>query len=222
MIKVMIADDQELMRESLNILLSSKEDIKIVGLLKDGDEVVDNVEAMMPDVILMDIRMPKMNGVLCTKAIKAKYPNIKVIILTTFDDDEYIFDALKYGAEGYLLKGISLNELYDAIVKVNKGEAILHDSVMSKTVKMFSKMAKNTMIKDDTDEEIVDLSKNEKMIILKVKDGLSNKEIAKELCFSEGTIRNYISVILDKLYLRDRTQLAVWATSHEAALIGNK
>jgi len=115
MIKVMIADDQELMRDSLQILLSSKDDIQIVALAKDGKEVLELIPAAMPDIILMDIRMPGMDGVTCTKYVKERYPSIQVIVLTTFDDDEYIYDALKYGASSYLLKGVSLEELNSAI-----------------------------------------------------------------------------------------------------------
>ena len=215
MIKVMIADDQELMRDSLNILLSSKSELQIVGLMKDGNEVLENIDSLMPDVILMDIRMPRMDGVVCTKLVKEKYPQIKVIILTTFDDDEYIFDALKYGASGYLLKGISLDELVNGINSVVQGGGIIHPNVASKALKMFSNMARSEMKSETMNEGVKELSKNEWLIIQKIKEGLSNREISEELCFSEGTIRNYISVILDKLSLRDRTQLAIWGVQNE-------
>ena len=116
MIKVMIADDQELLRESLKILLSSQDDIEIAGLAADGEEVLNLIPSCRPDVILMDVRMPQMNGVQCTKEVKERYPDIQVIVLTTFDDDDYIYDALKYGASSYLLKGVSLDELHQAFV----------------------------------------------------------------------------------------------------------
>lgn len=215
MVKVMIADDQELMRDSLNILLSSKSELQIVGLMKDGNEVLEKIDTLMPDVILMDIRMPRMDGVVCTKLVKEKYPQIKVIILTTFDDDEYIFDALKYGASGYLLKGISLDELVNGINSVVQGGGIIHPNVASKALKMFSNMARSEMKSETMNEGVKELSKNEWLIIQKIKEGLSNREISEELCFSEGTIRNYISVILDKLSLRDRTQLAIWGVQNE-------
>ena len=112
MIKVMIADDQELIRQSLEIVLSAHEDINVVSTACDGFEVLEKVKENKPDVILMDIRMPKMDGVYCTKMIKEQYPQIKIIILTTFDDDEFVFSALKYGASGYLLKGVSMEELF--------------------------------------------------------------------------------------------------------------
>lgn len=215
MIKVMIADDQELMRESLQILLSTKDDIQICGLAKDGEEVLQLVAKEQPDVILMDIRMPQMNGVQCTKQIKEHYPQIAVIVLTTFDDDEYIYDALKYGASSYLLKGVSLEELYQAIVTVAGGGGVIQPQVAIKAMRMFSDMAKSQVESDISSADIEHLSMTEWKIIASVANGLSNKEIAAELSFTEGTVRNYISVILDKLALRDRTQLAIWAVSNQ-------
>ncbi|WP_075876778.1 response regulator transcription factor [Merdibacter massiliensis] len=215
MIKVMIADDQELMRESLQILLSTKDDIQICGLAKDGEEVLQLVAKEQPDVILMDIRMPQMNGVQCTKQIKEHYPQIAVIVLTTFDDDEYIYDALKYGASSYLLKGVSLEELYQAIVTVAGGGGVIQPQVAIKAMRMFSDMAKSQVESDISIADIEHLSMTEWKIIASVANGLSNKEIAGELSFTEGTVRNYISVILDKLALRDRTQLAIWAVSNQ-------
>ena len=223
MIKVMIADDQELMRDSLQILLSSKEDIQIVALAKDGKEVLEKIKVEQPDVILMDIRMPGMDGVSCTKIVKETYPSIQIIVLTTFDDDEYIYDALKYGASSYLLKGVTLDELNAAIHTVVEGGGIIHPNVAIKAMKMFSHMAKNSMDAQINEEEIAHISKTEWKIIEKIGNGLSNKEIAEELCFSEGTVRNYISIILDKLFLRDRTQLAIWAVqNHRSILKGIK
>lgn len=215
MIKVMIADDQELMRESLQILLVTKKDIQICGVAKDGEEVLELVAKERPDVILMDIRMPQMNGVQCTKRVKELYPQIGVIVLTTFDDDEYIYDALKYGASSYLLKGVSLDELYNAIITVAKGGGVIQPQVAIKAMRMFSDMAKSQVESDMSEIEIEHLSMTEYKIIASVAKGLSNKEIALELSFTEGTVRNYISVILDKLALRDRTQLAIWAVSNQ-------
>ena len=215
MIKVMIVDDQELIRESLKIILSSKNDIKITSLASDGQDVLNKLEIDKPDVILMDIRMPIMDGVSCTRIIKEKYPEIKIIVLTTFDDDEYIYDAIKYGADGYLLKGVSLDELYNAINNVYNGGGSIHPNIASKARKMFSNMAKNELENDINIKEIENISKNEWKIIDQIGKGLSNKEIAHELSFSEGTVRNYLSIILDKLQLRDRTQLAIWAVTNK-------
>ncbi|EJN95008.1 response regulator [Streptococcus ratti] len=211
MIKVLIADDQELIRESLKIVLSSYKDIEVVGAVADGAEVLESLKKSQPDVILMDIRMPKMDGVLCTKEVKENYPHIKIIILTTFDDDDFIFKALQYGASGYILKGISMEDLHQAIVTVNKGNAMINPDVATKVVKLFSQMAQSNSAIQVQEKSVENISKAEWKIIQQIGFGLSNKEIAAKLFLSEGTIRNYLSTILSKLNLRDRTQLAIWA-----------
>ncbi|MFR2268401.1 response regulator transcription factor [Longicatena caecimuris] len=211
MIKILIADDQELIRESLKIILSTNNEFEVIDTVGSGKEVVESIRRHIPDIILMDVRMPDMDGVQCTKFVKEVYPEIKVIVLTTFDDDEYIFSALKYGASGYLLKGVSLDELTSAIKTVLQGGAIFNPNVASKETKIFSEMAKNNIVAERIhDEDLPNLSDTEWKIIQQVSQGLSNKEIAEILKFTEGTIRNYLSVILDKLQLRDRTQLAIW------------
>lgn len=211
MIKILIANDQELIRESLKIILSTNNEFEVIDTVGSGKEVVESIRRHIPDIILMDVRMPDMDGVQCTKFVKEVYPEIKVIVLTTFDDDEYIFSALKYGASGYLLKGVSLDELTSAIKTVLQGGAIFNPNVASKVTKIFSEMAKNNIVAERIhDEDLPNLSDTEWKIIQQVSQGLSNKEIAEILKFTEGTIRNYLSVILDKLQLRDRTQLAIW------------
>ena len=218
MVKIMIADDQQLIRESLKIILDSDSDFEVVKVVGSGQEVLDTLETESIDIILMDVRMPNMSGVDCTRLVKKKYPNIKVIILTTFDDDEYIYDALKYGASGYLLKGCSLEELSSAIHNVLSGGACFNPNVAGKVTQFFSQMANsNAEVSFDVKEKDYDFSDTECKIIAQIGHGYSNKEIAQKLGFSEGTIRNYLSVILDKLDLRDRTQLAIWYVSR-----GNK
>ena len=213
MVKVLIADDQELIRESLKIILDSKPDIEVTDAVSDGLEVIRSVREKRPDIILLDIRMPRLDGVSCTKIIKEGYPDIKIIILTTFDDDEYVFNALKYGASGYLLKGISMDSLVEAINTVYQGQAMINPDIASKVLEFFSKLAVNNETIHVPVENIKMITKNEWTIIKEVSKGKSNKEIAKDLSFSEGTVRNYLSNILDKLELRDRTQLAIWAIS---------
>ena len=211
MIKVLIADDQELIRESLKIVLSSYKDIEVVDAVDDGFAVLESMKKVQPDLVLMDIRMPKMDGVLCNKAVKENYTNVKVIMLTTFDDDDFIFKALQYGASGYILKGISMEDLYQAIVTVNKGNAMINPDVATKVVKLFSQMAQSNSAIQVQGNSVENISKAEWKIIQQIGFGLSNKEIAAKLFLSEGTIRNYLSTILSKLNLRDRTQLAIWA-----------
>ena len=219
MIKVLIADDQELIRESLKIILGAHDNIEIVGVVGNGYEVLETLKKHKVDIILMDIRMPKMDGVYCTKVVKEQYPEIKIVILTTFDDDEYIFSALKYGASGYLLKDVGMEELYEDIMVIYNGGALINPDIATKVVSMFSNMSRNRNLMSrnrnliiNVEENCLDeLSKNEWKIVQNIGLGLSNKEIAKKMFLSEGTVRNYLSSILSKLNLRDRTQLAIWA-----------
>ena len=211
MIKVLIADDQELIRESLKIVLNTHEDIQVIDTAGDGFAVLDSIKRNMPDVILMDIIMPRMDGVYCTKTVKELYPDIKIIILTTFDDDEFVFSALKFGASGYLLKGVSMEGLYQAIKTVISGGAMINPDIATKVFRLFSKMANTNYAISVNDNNVNNLSNAEWKVIQQVGFGLSNKEIAQKLYLSEGTVRNYLSSILSKLELRDRTQLAIWA-----------
>lgn len=211
MIKVLIADDQELIRESLKIVLNTHEDIQVIDTAGDGFAVLDSIKRNMPNVILMDIRMPRMDGVYCTKTVKELYPDIKIIILTTFDDDEFVFSALKFGASGYLLKGVSMEGLYQAIKTVISGGAMINPDIATKVFRLFSKMANTNYAISVNDNNVNNLSNAEWKVIQQVGFGLSNKEIAQKLYLSEGTVRNYLSSILSKLELRDRTQLAIWA-----------
>ena len=233
MIRVMIADDQELIRESLQIVLDINEDMQVVGLAQNGVELLELLAEQAADIILMDVRMPKLDGVQATKAVKNKYPDTKIIILTTFDDDEYVLNGLKYGASGYLLKGISVPELSAAIRKVAAGEAMLNTDIVTKVVKLFSQLSAagqamaalgETASSSEEQEErqrafvievdacgAGELTRTERNIVRLVGHGMSNREIAAELSFSEGTVRNSLSIALSKLDLRDRTQLAIWS-----------
>lgn len=211
MIKVLIADDQELIRQSLQIVLDTKDDIEVIATAASGQEVIGAVRENIPDVILMDVRMPKMDGVSCTKIIKENHPEIKIIILTTFDDDEYVFNALKFGASGYMLKGASMDELVEGIRTVYGGGAMINPDVAIKVVNRFSKMAQKDCTIEVSQIGEEELTNTEWKVIERVGMGESNKEIALSLSLSEGTVRNYLSSVLDKLELRDRTQLAIWA-----------
>ena len=207
----MIADDQQLIRDSLKIILEANKDFSVTDTVANGQEVLESIKKKKPDIILMDVRMPVMDGTVCTKYVKEKYPSIKVIILTTFDDDDFIFSALKYGASGYLLKGASTKELYNAIKTVYQGGAMINPDITEKVFRLFSKMAQANYAIQVNDKDTQNFSQHEWLVIQQVGFGLSNKEIAAKLFLSEGTVRNYISKILDKLQLRDRTQLAIWA-----------
>ena len=178
MIKILIADDQELIRESLKIILDTNSEMNVIGLAENGSKVLDLVRKNLPDIILMDIRMPELDGVECTKIIKKKYPDVKIIILTTFDDDEYVFYALKYGASGYLLKGCTVQELTSAIYTVMNGGSILNQSVITKVVRLFNQLAQTSIAPELDGRKIEELNRTERNIVILVGRGLSNKEIA--------------------------------------------
>ena len=211
MIKVLIVDDQELFRESLKVVLSVSENIRVTDAVSGVDQALKSAEQDRPDVVLMDMRMPGMDGVEGTRLFKKRWPDIKIIVLTTFDDDDYIFGALKNGASSYLLKGSSISKLSESIRIAYEDGAIMTPAVATKVIHQFSQMAQGTSRLHVDKEAVKDISKSEWQIIQTVGSGMSNKEIAQELSLSEGTVRNSISNILFKLGLRDRTQLAIWA-----------
>ena len=211
MTRILIVDDQELFRDSLSIIMKSSDEIEVTGAVASVDEALASIRETMPDAVLMDIRMPGKDGVEGTRLIKNRYPNVKVIVLTTFDDDEYVYGALKYGASGYLLKGCSKAELMEAIHLALSGGAMINPEIATKVIRQFSEMARREDIILVSDELADLLNESELKIIRAVGRGLSNREISTTLYLSEGTVRNYISSILMKLELRDRTQLAIWA-----------
>lgn len=217
MINILIADDQELMRQSLEIMLSSQPNFAVTDTVSNGREVLESIKKNKPDIILMDIRMPEMDGVVCTQKVKEIAPDIKVIILTTFDDDEFVFNAIKFGASGYLLKGTSLKDLTSAITKVYNGKSIMNDEITGKVFRMFSQMAQTNQTIRVGEQLTGKLRESEWKIIECVGRGMSNKEIAQRLHLSEGTIRNSLSVILSKLGLKNRTQLGIWAVQTDTA-----
>lgn len=207
MIRVLIVDDQKIIREGLSMMLGLDSTISIVGEVTNGKEVIGLLEREKVDLILMDIRMPIMDGVEATKIIKEKYPKTKILILTTFKEDEYIFQGLKNGADGYLLKDISSEELINGIKTVHRGNMILQPDIARK---MIDSIYKKDNISDNINKDIyTELTKREYEIAMLVGEGKSNKEISKTLFITEGTVKNHITKILDKLDLRDRTQLAV-------------
>ena len=212
MIKVLIVDDQAIIREGLSLILGLYEELNIIGQVNNGKGVIEFLKNNEVDVILMDVRMPVMNGVDAVKEVRRLGYNCKIIMLTTFNEDEYIFEALSNGANGYFLKDVEGEKLYEAIKNVNDGKVLLHEDITEKVVKAFT----NMYTRDKKDEkqvkikgEFEELTERESEIARLVMEGLSNKEIAKNLYLSIGTVKNYISKILDKLGLRDRTQIAI-------------
>lgn len=213
MISVLIVDDQELMRESLRILIDSNGDFKVVGLARDGQEAVNRAKELNPDIVLMDIRMPELNGIECTRLIKEYRSSIRVIILTTFNDDDYIYNAIKNGADGFLLKGVSKDELFNSIITVHNGCSAIDPQTAKKVFSLFGRMASSSFAatKLAATQEDNNLSPIELRIIQLIGKGNSNKEIMSICNLAEGTVRNYISAILRKLDLKNRTQIAIFA-----------
>ncbi|QCX33163.1 response regulator transcription factor [Caloramator sp. E03] len=201
--KLLIVDDDALIRDSLRIMCELEEDIEVAGCASNGQEAFEMCRQLHPDIVLMDIRMPVLDGVLGTKLIKENFKDIKVIILTTFKDDEYIKEAIKNGAEGYVLKNQPFDSLAESLRAVYRGNAVFDKSV-AKTIYGMIKEENKKRPKD------FDISDRDYEIIKLISEGLSNKEIAEKLYLSEGTVRNYITNLLSKLNLRDRTQLAIF------------
>ena len=202
-IKLLIVDDEELIREGLKLMLSIYDDVKVVDTAKNGYEALEVCKTNDIDVVLMDIRMKDCDGVMGTRLIKEQFSRIKIIILTTFNDKEYIEEALKYGAFGYMLKDSSHDVIYEGIKTAYKGNMVVHPD---EAIKM---MENRWIIKSDKGK--YNLIEKEIKIIEAIGKGLTNKEIAEELFLSEGTIKNNITNILSKLQLRDRTQIAIFA-----------
>jgi DNA-binding NarL/FixJ family response regulator len=208
-IQILLVDDQALFREGLRTLLSVQPGFDVVGEAANGEEALRLAAALHPDVILMDVRMPILDGVAATRRLRAAHPDIRVIVLTTFDDDEYVFEALRSGAAGYLLKDTASEKLFEAVRAAARGETFLQPSVAAKVVAEFSRMANLSPIRS---EPLVDpLSDREKEILRLIAQGASNREIAAQLVIAEGTVKNHVTSILNKLGVSDRTQAALKA-----------
>ncbi len=203
-IRVLLADDQQLMREGLRVLLDLTPDIRVVGEAGDGAEAVEQARQLSPDVVLMDVRMPHLDGVAATRRLHEACPEVKVIILTTFDDDEYVFEGLRAGAVGYLLKDVPSEQLVEAIRAAACGEAFIQPSVTRKVVAEFARLTGREHRR--AQPLIEPLSARELEVLALIAEGLSNREIGERLFITAGTVKNHVSNILAKLSVRDRTQ----------------
>ncbi|MFB7177761.1 response regulator [Streptomyces sp. NPDC056257] len=208
-IRVLIVDDQMMVREGFSVLLNAMDGIEVVGEAVDGREAIAQVAALRPDVVLMDIRMPHMNGLEATREIVAADTDAKVLVLTTFDLDEYVYQALRAGASGFLLKDASARQLADGVRVVAAGEALLAPSVTKRLIAEFSKISETRKLADPAG--VGELTERETEVLVLIAQGLSNAEIASRLIVAESTIKTHVSRILVKLGLRDRTQAAVFA-----------
>ena len=215
-VRVLVADDQRLMREGIASLLSIQDGIEVVGTATNGREAIEQALALRPDVILMDVRMPVMDGVAATQQLCRQLPGCRVLMLTTFDDEEYVIEALRAGASGYLLKDIPAQDLAKAILAVHRGIYQLDPTIAEKVVASLRPPAptpepapSNPLIAGSGE-----LTSRELEVLRQIAQGATNREIAAHLIISEGTVKNHISNILNRLGLRDRTQAAIYAKEH--------
>ncbi|AGF58488.1 DNA-binding NarL/FixJ family response regulator [Clostridium saccharoperbutylacetonicum] len=213
MINVILVDDQKIVREGIKMILSLDDEIKVVNEAENGKELVEFLKTNeYPDVILMDVRMPIMDGVQATKIVKENFKNIKVIILTTFNEDEYIFDGIKNGADGYILKDAGSEEIIKAIKTAYSGNILLNPEVATKIVRAYTAISSGKQTSSLLNEEkkkLEILTKRELEVAKLVAQGKSNKEICLELFITEGTVKNYLTKIFEKLELASRTELAL-------------
>lgn len=221
MIKIVLVDDQVLIREGLRILLPLQGNLEIVGEASNGNEAIAVVQHTQPDVVLMDVRMPLLDGVAATRALRELVPQCRILLLTTFDDNEYVFEGLRAGAAGYLLKDTPSDKLAEAIRTVARGDSFLQPSIAAKVVAEFARLSAlppKPQAMPTSPALVEPLSERELAILRYLSRGDSNKEIATALYLSEGTVKNHITNILGKLGVRDRTQAALVA--RERGLLG--
>jgi DNA-binding NarL/FixJ family response regulator len=208
-VRVLLVDDQALFREALATLLATRDDIDVVGEAGNGDEALSRAAELTPDVVLMDLRMPVLDGVAATRRLRLAQPSVQVIALTTFDDEEDVFAALRAGAVGYLLKDVSSARLVEAVLAAARGESVLQPSVAAKVVARFAQLPETTPPRPQP--LVVPLSERELEVLRLVADGRSNREIAASVFLAEGTVKNHVTNVLGKLGARDRTQAALRA-----------
>lgn len=214
MIRVLLVDDQRLMRDGMRTLLSLEQDIAVVGEASNGQEALQQALALRPDVILMDIRMPGVDGVAATRAIRKVLPPTRVLILTTFDDDEQVMEALLEGAAGYLTKDLPAEEIAEAVRKVQSGGVIMPPPIAAKVVAELARRSSGHGLAAAGREALAHLTEREQEVLRLLGQGYSNREIGESLHITEGTAKNHVSNVIEKLGLRDRTQAALWAVRH--------
>lgn len=207
--KILLCDDQAVIRDGLEMLLNLEQDFQVVGAASDGAEAIELAVQKQPDLILMDLKMPGTNGIEATRQIHARFPQIKILVLTTYDDDEWVFDAIRAGASGYLLKDTSRQKIIEAIRGTMDGKAFIDPNVAGKLMNQVAshqKQPTSILAEKLTDRELD--------VLRLIAKGFTNNDIAGQLHLSEGTVRNHVSAILEKLGVSDRTQAAVIAIQH--------
>ncbi len=209
-VRVLVVDDQTLFREALTTLLRTREELDVVGAAADGAQALEQVAVLRPDVVLMDLRMPGLDGVAATQRLRVEHPEVRVLVLTTFDGDHEVFPALRAGAVGYLLKDATAPRLLEAVLAAARGESVLQPSVAAKVLARIGELPE--LQGEPRRQPLVDpLTHRELEVLRALADGLSNREAADRLYLSEGTVKNHVTSVLAKLGVRDRTQAALRA-----------
>ncbi|MCF2434874.1 response regulator transcription factor [Streptomyces thinghirensis] len=214
-IRVLIADDQQMVRQGFTVLLNTQPDIEVIGQAVDGLDAVAKVAELAPDVVLMDIRMPQLGGIEATRRITGATASIRVLVLTTFDLDEYVYEALRAGASGFLLKDASADQLAEAVRVVADGDALLAPGITRRLIAEFARL--DDRPRGPLKARVGELTERETEVLALIAQGLSNAEIAQRLVVAEQTVKTHVGRILVKLGLRDRTQAAVFA--YESGLV---
>lgn len=216
MIRILLVDDQSLICQGLKAMLSLESDLEVVGIANNGKAALEQVEVLQPDVVLMDVKMPIMDGREATRLISQSFPKINVLVLTTFDDDQYILDAMRAGAKGYLLKDMPSEELAQAIRLVYHGYTQLAPGLMEKLMTLTTKQTPG--IGNANSIEISQLTQREQEVLQLIGQGFTNREIGSQLYISEGTVKTHVNHLLNRLNLRNRAQLAIYAHSFGSSL----
>lgn len=211
MIRLLLVDDQSLIRNGIKVMLSLEPDLQIVGTADNGEAAIEQVEALQPDVVLMDMRMPVMDGKNATRIITQRFPKVKVIVLSTFDDDEYITESIQAGAKGYLLKDMPSEELAESIRFVHRGYAQLAPGLLEKL--MIQSSSSTPKHSEPTPTILAELTARERDVLRLIGTGATNREIAQRLFISEGTVKTYVTNLFNRLNLKNRAQLAIYANS---------
>lgn len=215
MIRLLLVDDQSLICQGLQAVLAQEPDLQVVGSAGNGEAAIAQVAALQPDIVLMDIRMPVMTGIEATRLIVEQFPNTKVLVLSTFDDDRDIAQAMRAGAKGYLLKDMPAPELIEAIRFVHRGYCQMAPGLMEK---LLTNVPDNDSDQQDIVEEVKQLPSRERDVLRLIGQGCTNREIATQLHLAEGTVKTYVTHLLNRLALRNRSQLAIYANSISATL----
>ncbi|MCU0508124.1 MAG: response regulator transcription factor [Anaerolineae bacterium] len=221
MTRVLIVDDQDIVRQGLGVILTHAEGVEVAGYAADGQEALEQARALRPDVVLMDLKMPRLNGIQATARLTREQPSVKIVVLTTYDADEWLFDAIRAGASGYLLKDSDSDEIAAAVRGAAAGEVRIDPAVAGRVLQEFNRLKASRPATAQAEDlpRIEELTERELAILQELAQGKSNREIAASLYLAEGTVKNYVSIIIEKLHANDRTHAAILALKRGLATL---